>query len=333
MRGKPAEPDQHRTTRLIKLICEIKSNPWQTPEQLWRSLGISRSQFFEDKKALAQAGFVFDYDRKRKRYVIKKDMYLPVSDLTAIEVLSLVMAVRQISAAGDHTLAFDAVKAIKKIIANSEKRVRELLEYALEDDVLKNRFKVDSRIIEELWQAQERWIRLEIRYDDFSHGRERAIQLDPYVLYFKGRALYLDAFVPEEKKVLMFRVSRIRQILSRIGNFSMREDYNFRERHRHSFRVISSDNPPQLVRVKFGPNAARFIDETYHHESQKKLHFTDGSLVLSLTVSDPREVMWYLVSPWGEEAEILEPQWLREEALRLARNILARYQANGGTTQ
>jgi predicted DNA-binding transcriptional regulator YafY len=333
MRSKPAESEQHRTTRLIKLICEIKSTPWQTPEQLWRSLGISRSQFFEDKKALARAGFVFDYDRKRERYVIKKDKYLPVYDLTALEVLSLVMAVRQISAAGDHTLAFDAVKAIKKIIANSEKSVRELLEYALEDDVLKNKFKVDSRITEELWQAQERCIRLEIRYDDASHGRERTIQLDPYAIYFKGRALYLDAFVPEEKKVLMFRVSRIKQILSRIGNFSMREDYNFRERHRHSFRVMTSDKPPQLVRIKFAPNAARFIDEAYHHESEKKLHFTDGSLVLKLTVSDPREVMWYLVFPWGDEAEILEPQWLREEVLRAARNILARYQADGGTTQ
>jgi len=328
MRSKPIEPEQHRTTRLIKLICEIKSNPWQTPAQLWRALEISRPQFFKDKKALAKLGFVFDYDRKRIRYVIKKDLYLPVSDLTAVEALSLVMAVRQISAAGDHTLAFDAVRAIKKIIANSEKRIRELLEYALDDDVLKNKFKVDSRIIEELWQAQERWIRLEIVYDDFSQNRERTIQIDPYTLYFKGRALYLDAFVPEEKKVLMFRVSRVKQILGRVGNFAVREDYNFRERHRHSFRVITTDKPPQLVRIKFQANAARYIDETYHHESQKKAHFTDGSLVLSLTVSDPREVLWYLVFPWGDEAEILEPQWLREEAIRVAQQIVAKYQTD-----
>src|SRR6266542_3349209 len=133
MKSEIAESARSRTTRLIKMICEVKSNPRQTPEQFWRSLEISRSQFFEDRKALAQLGFVFDYDRKRGRYVIKKDLYLPVSDLTAVEVLSLVMAVRQISAAGDHTLAFDAVKAIKKIIANSEKHLRELLEFALDD--------------------------------------------------------------------------------------------------------------------------------------------------------------------------------------------------------
>src|SRR5215469_11904059 len=113
MANETTKAAQTRATRLLELIREIKSNPWQKPAQLWNSLGVGRSQFFEDKKSLAQIGFVFDYDRKQGRYVIKKDKYLPVSDLTAVEVLSLVMAVRQISAAGDHTLAFDAVKAIK----------------------------------------------------------------------------------------------------------------------------------------------------------------------------------------------------------------------------
>jgi predicted DNA-binding transcriptional regulator YafY len=324
---------QTRATRLLELIREIQSNPRQTPEQLWRSLGVSRSQFFEDRKALARIGFVFEYDRQRGRYVIKNDISLPVADLTAVEALSLVMAVRQISAAGDHTLAFDAVRAIKKIIANSNKRVRALLEYAMDDDVLKNRFKVDSQIIEELWQAQERCLRLEIVYDDFSQQRERKMEIDPYALYFKGRALYLDAYVTEERKVLMLRVSRVKPPLRRIGNFAVRPDYNFRERHRHSFRVMMGDKPPQLVRIQFSPNAARYIDESYHHESQEKLWFADGSLRLSLTVSDPREVLWYLVFQWGAEAEILEPQWLREEAIRVARNILENYQKTGGASQ
>src|SRR5262249_45562810 len=326
MKSKPTEPDQRRATRLLELIREIQSNPRQTPEQLWRSLGVSRSQFFEDKKALARIGFVFDYDRQHGRYVIKNDISLPVADLTAVEALSLVMALRQNSAAGDHTLAFDAVRAIKKIIANSNKRVRNLLEYAMDDDVLKRRFKVDSQIIEELWQAQDRCVRLEILYDDFSQQRKRNIEIDPYALYFKGRALYLDAYVAEERKVLMLRVSRVKHPLRRIGNFAVRPDYNFRARHRHSFRVMTSDKPPKLVRIKFAPNAARYIDEAYHHESQEKLWFADGSLRLSLTVSEPREALWYLVFPWGEEAEILEPQWLREEAARVAQKIVTKYQ-------
>jgi hypothetical protein len=35
-----------RVTRLIRLITEMKTNPRQTPQDLWRALGISRSQYF-----------------------------------------------------------------------------------------------------------------------------------------------------------------------------------------------------------------------------------------------------------------------------------------------
>jgi predicted DNA-binding transcriptional regulator YafY len=108
----------------------------------------------------------------------------------------------------------------------------------------------------------------------------------------------------------------------------VRTDYNFGARHRHSYRVYIKDEPPQLVRIKFSPHAARYIDETYHHPSQKKLRGDDGSLILSLTVSEPREVLWYLVFPWGNEAEILEPQWLREEVIKAAQQIVETYQKN-----
>src|SRR5262249_7293887 len=107
------DPKKHekmnRLTRLINLILETKPNPRQHPEQLWHSLGISKSQFHEDKKALAKLGFVFRFERKEGCYKISKDPYLPVFNLEAGEVFSLVMAVRQLSAAGDHTLTYDAV--------------------------------------------------------------------------------------------------------------------------------------------------------------------------------------------------------------------------------
>ena len=44
-----------RVIRLIRLITEIKTNPRQTPEQLYRALGISRSQYFQDKILIEKA--------------------------------------------------------------------------------------------------------------------------------------------------------------------------------------------------------------------------------------------------------------------------------------
>ena len=167
------------------------------------------------------------------------------------------MAARQISAAGDHTLAFDAVSAIRKLFANSDNRVRDLLGYALDDVVLRQKFRVNPQIVETLRQAQESHHRLAIIYDDFSQRRERQLLIEPYAVYFKGRALYLDAYVQEEKEVRMLRVSRVKKILRYVGSFEVQRGYDFHKRHRHSFRVHTGEGPPQEVRIKFDANVAR----------------------------------------------------------------------------
>ncbi|MGE0824667.1 MAG: hypothetical protein AB7G75_19960 [Candidatus Binatia bacterium] len=121
----------------LQLASLIKTDPIQTPAQLWKNLGIKKAQFNRDKKELEKIGFVFQYDRKQKRYKILKAPFLPVHDLTLLtETFALTMAVRQLSAAGDHLLTFSALDAIKKIIANVLGPQREMLSESLREFVL-----------------------------------------------------------------------------------------------------------------------------------------------------------------------------------------------------
>ena len=92
--------DSHRVSRLIRMASEIKTNPQQTPPTLIKTQGISKPQFYKDKEALAKVGFSFRYDRTTKRFIIDHDPYIPVHDLTLTETFALVIAVRQLSAAG-----------------------------------------------------------------------------------------------------------------------------------------------------------------------------------------------------------------------------------------
>src|SRR5262249_26055350 len=116
-----------KSLRFLRLAAEVKTNPWQTVQTLCHTLGIGRAQFYRDKDALKEIDFVFDYDRAQGRFVIEKDPYLPVYDLTLTETFALSMAVRQLSAAGDYVLTYDALKAIKKIVANAPGTQRDLL--------------------------------------------------------------------------------------------------------------------------------------------------------------------------------------------------------------
>jgi predicted DNA-binding transcriptional regulator YafY len=314
-----------KLARMIRLMSEVKTNPYRRPEELWSLLGIKHSQFFEDRKELAKYGFEFKYDRREKRYRIIRDIFIPVLDLTAIEVISLIMAVRQLSAAGDHTLVWDAVQAIQKIVVNAPEEVGEILSYAINQKTLKDTFKVNPERMNQLWQARQNRYRARIFYNDYSLRQKRWLLADIYMIYFKGRALYLDAYIPNEDRVVMLRASRIERVELLSEQFQVRPDYNFYERHRHSFRVMIREGSPVRVRIRFDPKIAPYIREAYWHDSQQILNCSDGGLILTLTVAEPREVLWYLVFPWGEGTEILEPESLRQEAARIALQVYKRY--------
>ena len=53
-----------RIYRLIKLIQEIKSTPYQAIYQLLQSMDFSRAQFYRDKNVLSALGFEFTIDRE-----------------------------------------------------------------------------------------------------------------------------------------------------------------------------------------------------------------------------------------------------------------------------
>src|SRR5712692_10519428 len=95
------ERNHSRIGRLIRMVSEIKTDPQQLPAILIKSLGVSNPQFYKDKEALEKQGFSFRFDRSQKRFVIERDPYIPVHDLTLTETFALVMAVRQLSATGD----------------------------------------------------------------------------------------------------------------------------------------------------------------------------------------------------------------------------------------
>ncbi|GIX49161.1 MAG: hypothetical protein KatS3mg131_3372 [Candidatus Tectimicrobiota bacterium] len=311
-----------RIQRLLVLINEIKTNPHQRPEALYRSLGISRAMLYKDRQALQALGFVFHYDRGQRRFVVTQDRFLPVLNLTTSEVLALIMAVRQLSSTGDYTLTYEAIAALRKIIANTPAEVRAFFQASLDDVVLQEGFGCDAAILQDLWRACQEHQRLRILHDRGDGPRTWVI--DPYQLLFKRRALYLDACVVDERMVKMFRVNRIK----RVDFLGVRVPtplvpYNFRERHLSSFSVFVGEQV-QRVRIRFRPEVRQYITETRWHSSQQITDLPDGSFIFQVDVSEPREVGWWALQ-WGASAEVLEPESLRREMAETVRALVRVY--------
>lgn len=323
-RPAPPPPYAGRLQRLLTLVNEIKTNPRQTPTTLYTALGVSRAMLYKDRGLLAALGFAFHYERRQQRYVITHDQFLPVLNLTTSEVLALIMAVRQLSSTGDYTLTYDAIAALRKIVSNVEADLRTFFEASLDDVVLQKGFGCDASIVHDLWRACQEHRRVRLTHDRGDGPQEWVV--DPYQIVFKRRALYLDAYVVDYRTVNMFRLNRIRRVT--ILNIppipTPLVDYNFRERHRHSFSVFVGDQV-QRVRVKFRPEVRQLITETRWHRSQQIDELPDGHFIFQVDVSEPREVGWWALQ-WGASAEVLEPESLRQEMAQTARELVEVYE-------
>jgi predicted DNA-binding transcriptional regulator YafY len=186
-----------RLQRLLAIINEIKTTPHQAPEILYTSLGISRSMFYKDRQVLKALGLAFHYNRQQRRHVITQDRYLPVLDLSTSELLALIMAVRQMASTGDYTLTYEAIAALRKVVSNTPAEVRAFLQASLDDVVVQDGLGCNPTILRDLWQACQERQRLRIVYDRGDGTREWVIA--PYQLFFKRRALYLDACVVDTR--------------------------------------------------------------------------------------------------------------------------------------
>jgi predicted DNA-binding transcriptional regulator YafY len=316
---------------LLKIITEIKTNPHQTPEELYSTFSISKSGFYKYKNRLEEEmDFVFHYDRGQKCFVIDNEPFIPTINLSLGELSALVMSMGQFYASGgDYIITYRALKAVQKLVANCcpEKKIRRQLEEMF-DETLYNRgygCKEDIlSVIEKAWESRQI---LRIHYFSYSDGmREVVHDVEPYMIFFKRRALYMDAHCRKFKDIRMYRLNRIRkaEILPQTG-YEIREDYSFKKRHQHAFSIFTGGSP-QTVRIRFNQRKALFIEEVLWHPSQKITPDPNhpGSIIFEVTVSYPKEVIWWM-RHWGSDAEVLEPQEMRDYMLEMARKEVEMY--------
>lgn len=315
--------DTKRLFRLMQIIVEIKTTPTQPPTRLRDALGVSKSQFYKDKKTLAEMGFEFTYQRTAGRYAITRDATLPIENLTLTEQLSLVMALRQLSATGDYLLTFEGLNAARKLAARLPGPLREAL---FDEVVLREGFGCDRDILEKLQQAIAGNWRVDLRYQRPGDAESRLYRIDPYHLFFRRRALYMEGYSCDEQGIRMYRLNRAQSVRLVERGFAVRPDYDFGRRHRNAFSVFAGESTEPVV-VRFSARTRPYIQEALWHHSQHITEEPDGGIRFSVKVAEPREVMWWSFF-WGDGAEILSPEWLRAEARETAERMARRYAAS-----
>ncbi len=315
-------------TNLLKIITEIKTNPHQTPEELYSTFGISKAGFYKYKQRLAQEmDFEFHYERGQKCFMIDREPFLPTLNLELGELSALVLSMGQFYASGgDSVVTYRALKAVQKLVATcADHSVRRQLDLMLDEAIANRGYGCKEQILQLVEQAIQTRKILRIHYFSHSEGMKELVhEVEPYLIFFKRRTLYMDAHCRAKwGTIRMYRLNRIRnaEILPQTS-FEVREEYSFKQRHRHAFSIYTdyAEDTPTPVRIRFNQHKAPYIEEVLWHPSQKILPDPErpGSILFEVTVSYPKEVIWWM-RQWGSDAEVLDPPEMRQYALELAR--------------
>lgn len=268
----------------------------------------------------------FIYDSTRKGYHYGKDISpLPeYTKLSSSELSSLIIARKMLGTMSEGLIAKDVNAAIGKITAILEKNI--VIPDALEG-LLSFQLVEYSPVKEEIFRAvmESCVLRQTLAFTYRSPARpgKTEREIDPYHLFNYTGTWHVVGFCHLRKGIRDFKLNRITGPRLTGQPFSIPENFTPEQYFRSSFGLYKGSKT-QVVRLRFTPETAKWIEDHIWHKDQKKKVLDDGSVELSLPVADFSEIRREILK-FGSGVEVLEPDDLRESVITEARNILKIY--------
>lgn len=129
----------------------------------------------------------------------------------------------------------------------------------------------------------------------------------------------------------IYSLERIRALQVRDETFNMPKDWSAEEYFEGCYGVIRGhDYDKELVKLKVTAGQANYIRGLRLHESQKEVERNDEYSIFTLFIRPAfdfiQELFWQ-----GEDVEVLEPQWLREEIAGKINRMWNKYRKSNET--
>ena len=163
----------------------------------------------------------------------------------------------------------------------------------------------------------------QLRVAHGADGRKNKRTLfDPYTLLVYKKGLYLVGYSHRHAQIRTFSLDEVRDVeWIRGARFQYPADYDPAQIAHGAFGLIRG--PKTRVRILFSDKVARFIRRRTWHPTQR-IRRVRGGIELTMVLDGTTELVSWVLS-WGREAELLEPQSLREELAREASKMKSRY--------
>ncbi len=275
---------------------------------------MSRRTIFRDLETLREAGVPLGFDDDDARYSIPQSFFLPSTNFTAAEALSLVVLAGKLGPGDPLPFLEPARAAALKLESNLPGVLRDevrTLTRAIQVRVDQiNPLDQQGSHYEQLVDAiaERRVLRME--YDSFTEYEVISTKLRPYRLLFSRRSWYIIGRSSLHAEPRTFNVSRILSLTKLKEKYAMPRGFSVDRYLGNAWHLIPSEGRDYDVTVRFQPLVARNVAEVVWHKTQRIEDRPDGSIDFHCRVSGLSEITWWLLG-YGDQAEVIRPARLR----------------------
>jgi predicted DNA-binding transcriptional regulator YafY len=317
-----------RITRLLKLLQMLHSGAAQNIVGLAKACGVSRRTAFRDIEALRAAGMPIVFDSDLDRYSISNSYYLPPLNLTPQEALSLIALAEELGQSDRmpfYEPARSAALKLEKSLSPSLRRRVRAFRSAIHIHPSPVQNLGDKRaIFQQLVDARTTQHVVRIEYSSNSSQRPTITKLRPYKLRFCRHSWYVIGRSSVHRSVKAFNLTRIRTLEVLEESFSLPRGFSIKRYLKNAWLLSPAPGPDEDIVVRFSPMVAYNVAEMRWHKTQQLEFQKDGSLVFRAQVSGLNEIIWWILA-YGDQAEVLWPDRLRQLVAQRAKNMVAVY--------
>lgn len=181
-------------------------------------------------------------------------------------------------------------------------------------------YKKRGQIIDTILQAMEDKRRALVSYRSQESTEPAEQELGPQGFIWHNGSLYLIAWSARRQEIRNYKVDRIES--AEIGSdlrYAVPEDFSLEDWQKRAFGIFRGDGDQSWsIRIRFTRDAARYVQESWWHDTQKFIPIHGGAVEMQLELNGLSSVTKWILS-FGRNAVALEPP----ELVECVRNELA----------
>lgn len=170
---------------------------------------------------------------------------------------------------------------------------------------------------------------LNITYKSYWSDEECSFDVKPYCVKLFKQRWYMVAKSTHayynDKPPMIYSLDRILQLTVKQETFEMPKDWNSKEFFEGCFGVCRSLDV-EVVKLKVSAQQANYIRDLKLHDTQEEIERNSNYSIFTYCIRPEYDFQQELMR-YGEDVEVLEPQWLREEMAGKIERMWGKYKS------